>query len=200
MEAVLKLFDSLSVSMGKLGNRVSDAARALQALSSTIDYPSDFRAFISKADFKFVDVSPPPFERFKFSSRYSAPDVYVIERFAMPYLPLRMALAKADFVGASSDEISLKKGEILYLMQAPGEDWVFATTRVYGTYGWVPTSFIEVIGVGIAVVVDKAGAPTFQGKSRSFVAVAGPGEDGEVNCIDAKGNPLSVARSALAIL
>jgi hypothetical protein len=197
--AVRRLFGAFSESLAALGGRICESALALQALSATVDYASDFRAFIAREGLRFFDVPPPPFERFKFASPYRAPYACVIERFAMPYLPALMAVARADFAPASDDELPLRRGGAFYLMQAPREAWVFAMAR-HGEHGWVPAAFVEVVGVGIAVILDKAGAPTFEGKSRSIVAVAGAGDDGRVRCIDARGNPVIAERSALALL
>jgi hypothetical protein len=162
-----------------------------------VDFTRDFVDFVRDADFKFVDVSPPPFDRFRFSSKFARPDVSVVERFVMPYLPLRIAVARADFVPEGPDELPLKKGKYVYLMQQPKNGWVFAMTRAYGKYGFVPSQFVDVRGVGIAVVLREA--PGYIGRVGAMLVLLGGGDEA-VTCEDFHGKKINLSRAAVAIL
>jgi hypothetical protein len=198
--SLIPLFESASESLGKIGERISDTARAICLLAPRVDYASDFRAFTTKSDLKFIDISPPPFARFKFASHYNAPDVRPIETFTMRYLPSFIAIAKADFAPASPDELPLKAGQAIYLMQAPREQWLFAMTRAHAHYGWVPASFVDVRGVGIAVVIDPGGAKAFTGRARSLLVLVGTDSGGAVICEDLRHRRFAFKRAAVAIL
>jgi hypothetical protein len=175
---VTETFHIACDSLARIGERISDAGLAVRQLAEKIDFETDFSAFVKHADLKFVDVSPPPFERFKFSSRYAAPDVCVIERFTMPYLPISIARAKAAFEAQSQDELSLKKGQSIYLMQRI-QPWVLAMTRVYAICGFVPGEYVEILGIGIAAG-EKTGKESLIGR-----------KGGKVSCKDSRGNAIA---------
>jgi hypothetical protein len=191
---------TVAKSIGTLGERIAEAGQAVRLLTSRIEYCTDFVAFTKRAELKFIDVSPPPFTRFKFKSKFCAPEIFVIEPFTMQYLPSHIAIAKADFVPESRHELRLKRGDLVYLMQPPREEWVLAMSRTYAVYGWVPTDFVEVQGSGVAVVLDVKGARGFRGRPRSLLAIVGEQERGKIPCQDSRGNLFEFDREAIAVL
>jgi hypothetical protein len=200
-QAAPGLLKGILESFGALGDQICRASGALQNLCRRVDYASDFRRFIARADLKFVDVTPPPFGRFTFASRYCAPDVRAIAPFTMPYFPSHVAVAKADFAAESPDELPLRKGQRLYLMQTPRGEWAFAMAPARAVYGWVPSSFVQVRGIGIAVVLDRQEASGFRGRRQAILVLLEVREEGaNVLCEDAHGNQFVFNRKAVAIL
>jgi hypothetical protein len=195
-ECVGPVFAAATVGLKRLGDAVACAGRALRQVATTIDFPCDFTEFVRQEDLKWVDVSPPPFERFKFASRFACPDVIVIERFTIVYFPVGMARAKADFTPEAPDELVLTKGTVVWLMQQPKEQWVLAMAKVREQSGFVPTAFVEPIGVALAAVLPGAVGV----RSGMLVAVIKERPRGRVLCEKADGRKIDIAREKLAIL
>jgi hypothetical protein len=197
-ELMIGFFQFASKSITKLGQRICESGRQLQVRAEAVNFKEDFKFFAQNANLKFIDVSPPPFDRFKFSSKYAAPDIYVIERFVMPYLPVAIAEARAHFAAESTDELDLKKGQFVYLMQHPQNEWVFAMTRAHAKYGFVPSAFVQVRGIGIAVVIKKTQA--WNGKVGALLILLGVTNADTVRCQDFRGRHFQFPRTSVAIL
>jgi hypothetical protein len=186
----------VSSALAQLGKEITEAARGLCHVATGADFACDFTSFARGADLKWIDVSPPPFERFKFSSRFAAPDVCVIERFSLLYFPIRLVRARADFEAQSQEELPLRRGQRVWLMQPVRDQWVFVMAGTSEACGFVPSAFIDVIGVGIAAVLPGA-AGARPGK---LVAVMGEGAPGYVVCEDLRGRRIELARDVVAII
>jgi hypothetical protein len=176
-------------------------ATSLGSLAGEVSFDRDFDEFVKGYDLHFIDISPPPFDRFKFTSRYAVPDIVNLERFTMPYLPIGVAKVLADFDGGSGDELKVKEGQLVYVMQPAKEVWVFVMQKPYGVCGFVPGSFLSIIGVGVAVLL-REGDPdgNFDPRVGSVVAVIGDAGNGAVVVEDYRLRRCELPRDALAIL
>jgi hypothetical protein len=196
-ESVEASFSQISAGLGRLAEQFKAHSVALTGSSKQVDFTKDFREFVKRADFRFIDISPSPFDRFKFTSRYAVPDVINIERFTMPHLPLYIARVIADFTGEDRDELSVTTGQVIYLMQNPRDQWVFAMQRPFGICGFVPTNFVRIVGCGIAVVLKEL---VGHGRVGSIVAVIEEEKNRTVLVEDLKEKRFALPRDSLAIL
>ncbi|KAH0794742.1 hypothetical protein GPJ56_001289 [Histomonas meleagridis] len=198
-----KVFKPYLEKVGVLVQSIQVTARKLRELSSKIDFDSDFNSFAKTASFRFVDVEAPKFERFKFSSRFTMPDRIYIPKFKFIYFPLLAAVAKADFEPESKDELPLRKGRRVYLMEAVSaeSDWVLALSCGWGKIGFVPTSFIEVIGDKLATLKATYKNPEFADKNEKFIAVLKENEDDETyECMDESNHTAKISKNDLYLL
>ena len=164
-----------------------------------INFDTDFKQFTITNNFKFIDLPPPPVERFKFSSRFTAPDKQIIPRFLLKYFPLCMAKAKYDFESKSQDELKLTKNQRIFLLQKPLDGWVLAMQVAYSISGFVPETYIEVIGKGLAVLKKDLNIPNFNGYSKTLLAVLSI-DNKTVKCEDVDGNVANIDNDDLILL
>jgi hypothetical protein len=83
-----------------LGQRIRDSEKGLRELTWRIDFARDFVEFTRTADFRFVDMSAPPFDRFRFALKFSRRE-NSLSSASTPHLPLH-------FISQSREPISLE--------------------------------------------------------------------------------------------
>ena len=112
--------------IGLLVHSLQKTSNELKESCSKVDFESDFKCFTIKSNFHMFDVGYPKFKRFQFSSRFTMPDKTYIQKFKLNYFPVLAGVAKADFKSDSQNEILLKKGKRIYLMEKPKENmnWI----------------------------------------------------------------------------
>jgi hypothetical protein len=191
---------AISKLIRRFSTKFTTTGMLLRASSGQIDFARDFTEFVRNANLRFMDIPPVRFDRFKFTSRYAVPDIVNLQRFTMPYLPIGVARILEDFEGQSPDELSVRKGQVVYLMQKPDEGWIFVMRKPYGVCGFVPESFAEVIGVGTAVLLAEVRADRFDDRVGAVLAVIKEGEGGAVLVEDERAVRAECARQNLAIL
>ncbi|KAH0794065.1 hypothetical protein GPJ56_001943 [Histomonas meleagridis] len=202
-ELCQRVFKPYLEKVGVLVQSIQVTSNKLNELCSKIDFDSDFNSFTKSANFHFVDIEVPHFERFKFSSRFTMPDRIYIPRFKFLYFPLQAAVAKANFRPESASELPLEKGRRIYLMEQmeSGKDWILALLCGWGKIGFVPSSFVEVIGSKLGVLKASYKDPNFAVNNERFVAVVKENEeDATYECIDESNVVAKVPKSEMYLL
>ena len=166
----------ISRQIHKFSQTMSLAAEDLSA--ATLKHETDFALFIENLHLKFIDISPPPFEKFKFSSPFIEPDGSPIVRFKLSYFPLSMVEALADFEAEDEDEINLIKGQRIFLMEKNSDGWVLALKLSYQKFGFVPSTYVKQVGIGLAVAKEEGFS------TGTFFALIEKNEDDTYLCED----------------
>ncbi|KAH0795091.1 hypothetical protein GPJ56_000934 [Histomonas meleagridis] len=161
-----------------------------------IDFMTDFTEFINKHHICFIDVSPVRFDKFVFSNRFIAPESSLIPRFKMEYFPFFLCTVLHDFTSSEDNELSVSKDMRLFLMEKPKCEWALVMKPKYAECGFVPFSFINVIGYGVAVVAEP-GSDVFD--VGTIVAIMEE-ENGQIMCEDVYGNSALLPKSQLIVL
>lgn len=140
----------LSSHLGDIAPGIRNVINEFEKSLSWLKFPSDFKAFAQTHHISYCDIPLPTFERFKFSSQFTQPDQSVVPRFQMNYYPLYAAVALANFQPESRNEINLFKGHRIYLMEEPNQNWVLAMNPSYGKIGFIPSSYVKIVGKKLA--------------------------------------------------
>ena len=71
-------------------------------------------------------------------------DRTVVQQHHLPEpLPGPPYVAKYDFDACDDDELSFKKGELMYILNFKFERWWFARSKVSNKEGYVPYNYVE---------------------------------------------------------
>ena len=161
-ESLKSLLDHLDT----MGKDLNSLSQSISTASENLDFSADYHKFIDQNQFKFYDTVPFPFERFKFSSQYVQPDVSPVVRFKMLYFPLSMAEAIGDFTAEDEDEMSLVKGQRIFLMEEPINGWILSLRLSYQKFGYIPETYVKKVGIGLGVAPN-----TYQNGCGFIVAI-----------------------------
>lgn len=131
---VLKFFEKLTVQME---NYISGFNDSNSELMVNVTHQEFF-----PIPFTFLKVSLP---------ECVAPN---IDRIFLPQI-YGIARAKFNFNQGGSNEISFKKGAYIVLLEEPSSEWCFVMILPLSVQGFVPTKYLENIGVAAAVILES---------------------------------------------
>ena len=81
--------------------------------------------------------------RFSFQDPLLSPPAFTT-RIIETNLPLFIGLVKHDFDAKKENELSVKKGERIYLYEKPNDSWVLASKAISSEFKFVPSKAVEI--------------------------------------------------------
>jgi len=104
-------------------------------------------------EFPYIDISGPAFMTVPIQPQtFRAP----------PQFPLGIVVAMGDFTPVGSNEIGIKAGQRMFLLESMKEKWTCVMNPLNYSIGFVPTGALQKVGKGLGVVI-KEGGPIPQG-------------------------------------
>lgn len=187
--------------IGLLVHSLQKTSNELVESCSKINFESDFKDYTVKANFKTFDIEYPKFKRFQFSSRFTMPDKTYIQRFKLNYFPVLAGVAKADFKSDSQNEIVLKKGKRIYLMERPTENmnWILSLCGGWAQFGFVPFSHVEVIDKRIGCIKKSFIQNESNNSKLNFVIILEE-DDKTYTCEDELFNRIKIPKEEIYLL
>lgn len=122
---------------------------------NSINFQTDFQNFIKENKIIRYDILPDEFKPLDFSHECFSEITKVSNVLSFQLYPYSMAKVTSEFIPEDSNEISVKKGKIVLLMESLSLPWTFIQKPYTNELGYVPTSFLEEIGKGIGVLLNE---------------------------------------------
>ena len=167
-----------------------------------IHYKEDMKSFLNIKKMIRYDMICEEFEPIEvnYNLLNEKPPVFPNELHSIIY-PISMAKAEKNFSAEYSNEISLRKGKIILLMEPPDTEWVLATNPFSRASGYVPSSHISIIKGSLAVVLKEISDQNGNlQKGDYIVANPDPKNDNYFRCFTVMGNELLLRKNQVALI
>lgn len=195
---------SIAIHLNDLGNNIDKSITALQ--SEKLDFNSDFTFYAENLNIEFKNISYPQFVNCvpinKPTPTLETSDHVNISPYRYHLIPEYIARLKAEFHSENTNELSVRKNQKIGVLKEkdPSDGWTLCMGLTYKNIGYVPTEFLEKVGLGIAIVKNAQDFSNFDGDSgRMLSYIEKDGED-KVVCEDYCGNRESISVSDVIIL
>lgn len=206
-ESASKLFSDvlhpLCDHIGEISPRIESVRAEFSKSLDWLKFNVDFKNFAKTHRITNQDLPLPVFKPFQFSSKNVKPEQFYIAPDILTYFPLLAAKTLGDFTPENSNELKLVAGQRIYLMETPNQNWVLAMNPFYRQIGFIPISYIQVVGTGLAYVrkqnaIDKD--PSLTLSNMPLVAIIQEEPEGTFLVEDEDGNQFSVNNSENALI
>jgi hypothetical protein len=207
--AMASVVSAIQTSFAGLAGDLTKGAESLSAIADSIDFQSDFSAFVKTnkiirydlqcSAFQPIDLSHPVFSDIDTRIRIVVPPVF----------PVGLAKVNQDFTSEGQEsELSVSKGKYVLLMEPPTGDWVFVQNPMSRRTGYVPAAFIQQATpkLNLAIIMktpDQAKLPQdVHVEVGAFVAVVGShGEDGSASdIVTVRGEHFTLPREVYGVI
>jgi hypothetical protein len=144
------LFDAVHLGYMRVAEYCANSSEAIRRQSGTIDFVSDFTAFVRDTHLVRYDLSDMEFE----VVRPAVPDISPrIEIEIAPVYPIGLAQVVHDHDPDGKNQLRCKAGKSVFLMELPDEGWVLAMNPFTLVSGFVPQICLQKVGHGLAVIL-----------------------------------------------
>lgn len=202
-DKITDLGKSISNAINNFSSCIDTAVQSIEISAAHLNFDHDFIPFLKTESnhVSFIETTPPPFQRYKFSNPYAQPDISIPIQLKLHYFPTFMVNVIKDFVGKTDDELSIKARRCIYMMEKPKDKWVLCMKLAYTKMGFVPVSCIEPIGLGCAVIISETEQALQLGKIGTILAVLSLNDQVEqIHCQNREGTQAHIPKQSLAIL
>lgn len=136
-------------------SNIDELSIKLASTKNMINFHDDFHNFITTHKIIRYDILPDEFKPLDFSHELFSEIPKVSNVLSFQLYPYSMAKVKKEFMAEYQNEITIKKGKIVLLMEDLSLPWVFIQKPYTNEMGYVPSSFLEEIGKGIGVLLNE---------------------------------------------
>lgn len=120
-----------------------------------INFQIDFQNFVSKQKIIRYDILPDQFVPLDFSHECFSQISTISNVLSLQLYPFAIARMKKEFNAKESNELSMQKGKMVLLMEDLSLPWAFIQNPYTRVMGYAPSSFLELVGKGIGVLLEE---------------------------------------------
>lgn len=133
------------------------SAESNQAISfiNIIKYQNEFQKYVDKYKIIRYDLLPDPFVPLNFNHKCFSNISTISNVLSLKLYPYAMARIKKDFNAKDNNELPMQKGKMVLLMEDLSLPWTFIQNPYTKVMGYAPSSFLELIGNGLGVILNE---------------------------------------------
>ena len=132
---------------------LNDFAKSFKTQVKQIDFNKDFSEFVKTKKIIRYDISPPEFVPIDFSHPCFSNIKTISKIISPPLYPVAMAKPLSNFIAAEENQFNLQVGKCVVLMEPLDLPWCLVQNPVTRVMGYAPSSFLEIIGHGVGVLL-----------------------------------------------
>jgi hypothetical protein len=155
-QAIKARFSTLVASFRKAADRSMRAGNAGLLLVEKLDFCADFDAFTERMNSVNFDLPDLEFEPYSKASPGFAGQPPLQVPVPLDY-PIGMAKIVCDHCAARANQIRIKVGTSIFLMEAITQDWVYVLNPNTLIIGFVPAFCLDPVCCGLAVMLREHG-------------------------------------------
>ncbi|OHT13782.1 hypothetical protein TRFO_16004 [Tritrichomonas foetus] len=150
---------------------LDETADAINRIHNQINYNSDFPSYVESKrlirydiipdEFVPIDLNHPVFQEVQ--AIWTVPSLQIY--------PLALARVMETFVTTYSQEISVSKGKLVYLMEDLSYPWAFVQNPYTRATGYAPSYLFEIIGKGLGAILVDVGSRDEMLQKGEYVAI-----------------------------
>lgn len=206
----------ISTVLGELKSNLNTLADNLNQVATTVktteaSFEDDFKELIEENDIHFTDFSPPIFGNLTLEKNLAVElkettvDDVNLRPYLFQILPDHMAKLKYDFIAQNEDknsqEMSAKKNQKVGVMRGQdfSADWILCMNLSSQTLGFIPSNYIEKVGIGMAVNSKEIEVDNFDAEIGTLLCLIEKQENNQVLCEDYCGNRALISSGDLIL-
>ncbi|KAK8898052.1 hypothetical protein M9Y10_000312 [Tritrichomonas musculus] len=133
--------------------KCQDISNQFLNILNSINFQKDFQNYINKNKIIRHDIIPEQFKPLNFDHECFSQLATVTKVLSIQLYPFAMAKVKKEFVAKDNNELSVQKGKLMLLMEDLSLPWVYVQNPYTKVMGYAPSSFFEIIGNGLGVLL-----------------------------------------------
>ena len=148
-----QFFQLMKNSNDQMVRFLNDFAKSFKTQVKQIDFNKDFSEFVKTKKIIRYDISPPEFVPIDFSHPCFSNIKTISKIISPPLYPVAMAKPLSNFIAAEENQFNLQVGKCVLLMEPLDLPWCLVQNPVTRVMGYAPSSFLEIIGHGVGVLL-----------------------------------------------